>query len=75
MLVHGSFFIKLEVVPLAASIISLVNDELISCGRPPLGLLNPWLYYKGIKDLQMSSAETLRAVGRLDSQLLRDGVL
>lgn len=33
--------------PLAASIISLVNDDLLSCGRPPLGFLNPWLYYKG----------------------------
>jgi tripeptidyl-peptidase-1 len=35
--------------PLAASIILLVNDELVSCGRPPLGLLNPRLYYKGYK--------------------------
>jgi tripeptidyl-peptidase-1 len=35
--------------PLAASIISLVNDDLIACGRPPLGFLNPWLYKKGYK--------------------------
>jgi tripeptidyl-peptidase I len=35
--------------PLAASIISLVNDDLIASGRPPLGFLNPWLYYIGYK--------------------------
>jgi tripeptidyl-peptidase-1 len=35
--------------PLTSSILSLVNDELLSCGRPPLGFLNPWLYSKGYK--------------------------
>jgi hypothetical protein len=30
---------------------------------------------RDIKDLQMSSADTLRIVGRLHSQLLRDGIL
>ncbi|KAG9236157.1 putative Tripeptidyl-peptidase SED2 [Amylocarpus encephaloides] len=35
--------------PLMASIISLVNDALISSHRPPLGFLNPWLYAKGYK--------------------------
>ncbi|KAH9913288.1 family S53 protease [Fomitopsis serialis] len=30
--------------PTFASIISLLNDELISAGRPVLGFLNPWLY-------------------------------
>ncbi|KAL5119287.1 hypothetical protein ACEQ8H_002774 [Pleosporales sp. CAS-2024a] len=33
--------------PLAASVIALVNDALMSSGRPPLGFLNPWLYKKG----------------------------
>ncbi|TVY58586.1 Tripeptidyl-peptidase SED2 [Lachnellula cervina] len=35
--------------PLTSSIISLVNDDLISRGKPPLGFLNPWLYSKGYK--------------------------
>ncbi|KAH9924393.1 family S53 protease [Fomitopsis serialis] len=30
--------------PTFASVISLLNDELIAAGRPPLGFLNPWLY-------------------------------
>ncbi|KAI0725251.1 family S53 protease [Fomitopsis betulina] len=30
--------------PTFASIISLLNDELIAAGRPVLGFLNPWLY-------------------------------
>jgi len=40
--------------PLASSIIALVNDALISAGKPPLGFLNPWLYregYKGFTDI------------------------
>lgn len=32
-----------------SSIISLVNDALISSNKPPLGFLNPWLYSKGYK--------------------------
>ncbi|KAJ7176448.1 subtilisin-like protein [Mycena filopes] len=30
--------------PTFASIISLLNDQLIARGKPPLGFLNPWLY-------------------------------
>lgn len=30
--------------PIFASVIALLNDELIAAGRPPLGFLNPWLY-------------------------------
>ncbi|KAH9060352.1 subtilisin-like protein [Lactarius deliciosus] len=30
--------------PVVASIIALINDHLISNGRPALGFLNPWLY-------------------------------
>ncbi|KAI9438861.1 peptidase S8/S53 domain-containing protein [Lactarius psammicola] len=33
--------------PVVAGIISLLNDWLISRGRHPLGLLNPWLYSGG----------------------------
>jgi len=35
--------------PLTAGILSLVNDELLACGKKPLGFLNPWLYKKGFK--------------------------
>ncbi|KAF8263397.1 peptidase S8/S53 domain-containing protein [Lactarius quietus] len=34
--------------PTVAGIISLLNDHLISKGKPPLGFLNPWLYSKGL---------------------------
>ena len=30
--------------PTFASVVSLLNDELTSAGRPVLGFLNPWLY-------------------------------
>ena len=30
--------------PIFASVISLINDELISAGKSPLGFLNPFLY-------------------------------
>ncbi|KAI9454384.1 subtilisin-like protein [Lactarius psammicola] len=33
--------------PIVASIISLLNDRLLSDGKPPLGFLNPWLYSRG----------------------------
>ncbi|EKG14081.1 Peptidase S8/S53 subtilisin/kexin/sedolisin [Macrophomina phaseolina MS6] len=36
-------------VPIAATIIALVNDALIQAGRPALGFLNPWLYKSGSK--------------------------
>ncbi|KAI1372962.1 tripeptidyl-peptidase 1 precursor [Hypoxylon crocopeplum] len=45
--------------PLTGGIISLVNDALISTGKPPLGFLNPWLYsrgYKGLTDITSGSA-------------------
>ncbi|KAH9170160.1 tripeptidyl-peptidase [Lactarius sanguifluus] len=37
--------------PIVAGIISLLNDQLISTGRRPLGLLNPWLYGRGLAAL------------------------
>ncbi|CZT43324.1 related to tripeptidyl-peptidase I [Rhynchosporium secalis] len=33
--------------PLMAGVLALVNDALISSGRPTLGFLNPWLYKRG----------------------------
>jgi tripeptidyl-peptidase-1 len=30
--------------PIFASVIALLNDQLMSAGQPPLGFLNPWLY-------------------------------
>lgn len=30
--------------PTFASVVSLLNDELLAAGRPVLGFLNPWLY-------------------------------
>ncbi|KAJ7290161.1 hypothetical protein C8J57DRAFT_337341 [Mycena rebaudengoi] len=30
--------------PIFASVIGLLNDELLNAGKPVLGLLNPWLY-------------------------------
>jgi hypothetical protein len=35
-------------VQIVAGIISLLNDYLISQGKPPLGFLNPWLYGNGL---------------------------
>ncbi|KAH9026301.1 peptidase S8/S53 domain-containing protein [Lactarius deliciosus] len=37
--------------PIVAGVISLLNDWLISIGRPPLGFLNPWLYGRGFQGL------------------------
>lgn len=45
--------------PLMAGILALVNDALLSCGRKPLGFLNPWLYKRGHKaftDITQGSA-------------------
>jgi tripeptidyl-peptidase I len=30
--------------PIFASVIALLNDQLIAAGKSPLGFLNPWLY-------------------------------
>ncbi|KAH8997664.1 subtilisin-like protein [Lactarius hatsudake] len=45
---YGSTGLATAVV---AGIISLLNDWLISEGRPPLGFLNPWLYGRGLAAL------------------------
>ncbi|KAI0291849.1 subtilisin-like protein [Russula brevipes] len=44
--------------PTVAGVISLLNDVLISEGRPPLGFLNCWLYrsgFKGFNDITSGS--------------------
>lgn len=33
--------------PTVAAVFALLNDALLSAGRPPLGLINPWLYSIG----------------------------
>jgi tripeptidyl-peptidase-1 len=38
-------------IQIAAGIISLLNDYLLSEGEKPLGFLNPWLYGRGLKGL------------------------
>lgn len=35
--------------PICAAVFALLNDALITKGRPPLGFLNPWLYAHGHK--------------------------
>ena len=35
--------------PTFAAVVALLNDRLISAGRPTLGFLNPWLYAEGYK--------------------------
>jgi tripeptidyl-peptidase I len=45
--------------PLMSGILALVNDALLSNGKPVLGFLNPWLYrkgYKGFTDILSGSA-------------------
>ncbi|KZT71773.1 family S53 protease [Daedalea quercina L-15889] len=37
--------------PTFASVVSLLNDELLAAGRPSLGFLNPWLYSTGMSAL------------------------
>ncbi|KAH9165579.1 subtilisin-like protein [Lactarius sanguifluus] len=41
-------------VPIAAGIVSLLNDYRLSRGRTPLGFLNYWLYDYGIADLGLN---------------------
>jgi len=52
--------------PLASSILSLVNDALISSGKPTLGWLNPWLYksgYKGFTDILSGDSQGCGVTG------------
>lgn len=37
--------------PIFAGVIALVNDFLISQGRPTLGFMNPWLYSEGFQGM------------------------
>lgn len=52
--------------PLMSSIVSLVNDALISSGKPPLGFLNPWLYksgYQGFTDVLSGNTSSCGTAG------------
>ena len=52
--------------PAVAAIISLVNDNLIANGRPPLGFLNPFIYSKGFeafRDVTIGSASGCNTTG------------
>jgi tripeptidyl-peptidase-1 len=49
-----------------SSVISLVNDALISSGKPALGFLNPWIYskgYKGFTDILSGSTASCGVAG------------
>ena len=39
--------VDLRYIQTAAAVFSLLNDYLLSKGRPPLGFANPWLYEIG----------------------------
>ncbi|KAI0663984.1 family S53 protease-like protein [Cubamyces menziesii] len=48
--------------PTVASIFALLNDRLVSAGRPPLGFVNPWLYkegYKAFTDITTGNSTTM----------------
>lgn len=52
--------------PAVAAIISLVNDNLIANGRPPLGFLNPFIYSTGFEafsDVTIGSASGCNTTG------------
>ncbi|THV45499.1 hypothetical protein BGAL_0482g00140 [Botrytis galanthina] len=46
---YGSISGTSASTPLMSGIIALINDALLSKGKPVLGFLNPWLYSKGHK--------------------------
>ncbi|MCJ1352626.1 MAG: hypothetical protein MMC33_002610 [Icmadophila ericetorum] len=53
-----------------AAVIALVNDALLSAGKPPLGWLNPWLYkrgYKGFTDVRRGAVHGCATV-ELDAE-------
>ena len=60
--------------PAASAILSLVNDALISAGKPPLGFLNPWLYKEVGKRSQISRLGVHWAVVWRVSRRGRDGM-
>ncbi|QDS78055.1 hypothetical protein FKW77_003343 [Venturia effusa] len=45
--------------PTMAAVVALLNDDLLTSGKAPLGFLNPWLYQtgnKGFKDITQGNA-------------------
>ncbi|KAH9170131.1 subtilisin-like protein [Lactarius sanguifluus] len=62
--------------PVVASIIALINDHLISNGRPALGFLNPWLYGSSCQiSLRRHKWARIRAATLMDSPPSPDGIL
>jgi tripeptidyl-peptidase-1 len=52
--------------PTMAGVVSLLNDYLISNGKPPLGFMNPWLYkvgYQGFTDVLKGGAKGCDVAG------------
>ncbi|KAK5220497.1 hypothetical protein LTR72_007119 [Exophiala xenobiotica] len=52
--------------PICASVFSLLNDALISEGKPPVGFINPWLYshgYKSFTDVTNGSSAGCNTTG------------
>jgi len=52
--------------PIAAGVLTLVNDALIAAGKSPLGFLNPWLYsegYKAFTDITSGTATGCNTAG------------
>ncbi len=52
--------------PICASVFSLLNDALISEGKPPVGFINPWLYshgYKSFTDVTNGSSSGCNTTG------------
>jgi tripeptidyl-peptidase-1 len=52
--------------PTMASIVALLNDDLMAAGKPPLGFMNPWLYSvgkDGFTDITAGSAKGCGVAG------------
>lgn len=52
--------------PICAAVLGLVNDALLSAGKPALGFLNPWLYsggYEGFTDVTSGTALGCNVLG------------
>lgn len=53
--------------PTVASIIALLNDELVSSGKAPLGFLNPWLYKRGNRGFRDITKGHVNACGTVSA--------
>jgi len=55
--------------PAFAAMVSLLNSEQLSRGRPPLGLLNPWLYRTSERHPEAFADVVVGSAGSTESQL------